>query len=158
MALQPHAPAPHLPNIAALQSVSIDEMLDATQRLSELLMEEAEHLKAMRVAELAPLQEEKLRLTRLLETAQARMAADPGFVTKANAAQREELLLLADDLAFAVEENFRHVSVARAVNSRVMQAISEVVSDHQRPATYDRSGMASSRAHLTVSLNLNQKA
>ncbi|MFM9891154.1 MAG: hypothetical protein ACKVOE_11055 [Rickettsiales bacterium] len=141
-----------------MQPISLRDLTQAAQQLSELLMLEGEHLRAMRVGELAALQEEKLRLTRLLETAQAHIAADKNFLGNARANEREELLLLADDLAYAVEENFRHASVARAVNRRVMQAITDVMSDQQRPATYDRMGLANSKSNLTLSLNLNERA
>lgn len=147
-----------LPKAPALQPISFRELTQAAQRLSELLMEESEHLRLMRVTELAAMQEEKLRLTRLLETAQATIAADKNFLANARPGEREELLLLADDLAYAVEENFRHASVARAVNRRVMQAITEVMSDQQRPATYDRMGLTNQSASLTLSLNLNERA
>lgn len=147
-----------LPQAPVMQPISLRELTQAAQRLAELLMQEGEHLRTMQVGELAALQEEKLRLTRQLETAQAHIAADKNFLANARPGEREELLLLADDLAYAVEENFRHASVARAVNRRVMQAITDVMSDQQRPATYDRMGLANSKSNLTLSLNLNERA
>jgi acyl-CoA synthetase (AMP-forming)/AMP-acid ligase II len=71
---------------------------------------------------------------------------------------REELLLRTDDLAFNVEDNFRKVSVARAVNQRVMQAIADVVNEQHRPGTYGRNGQTTSTQDLALSVNLNQRA
>ena len=147
-----------LPNAAALAAMNVNELMNATLRLSDILAEEGEMITAMRYKELPRLHEEKVRLTSLLETYQQRIAVDPGFIRNADQKTREELLLRTDDLAFNVEDNFRKVSVARAVNSRVMQAIMDVMQEQHRPGTYGRNGMASQATDLALSVNLNQKA
>jgi hypothetical protein len=68
------------------------------------------------------------------------------------------LLLRADDLAFNVEENFRKISVVRAVNGRVMQAIMDVMGEQHRPGTYGPKGVANQMGDLALSMNLNQRA
>lgn len=155
----------HIPlNMAANQAaavasqISLDELREATRRLTELLMEEADLLAAMRVADVLPLQQEKLQLTRTLEMAQAQLAAKSAFMQSASPEEREELLLMTDDLAYAVEHNHRQASAARTVNARVMQAIMDVATEQHRPASYDRLGQVSGREKLTLSLKLNQQA
>lgn len=138
--------------------LQVDELMDATLRLSDLLAEESTLIDALKFGEIARMQEEKSRLTKLLETYQAMMAADKGFLQGLPPKTREELLLRTDDLAVSVEENFRKLSVARAVNSRVMQAIMDVMGEAQRPGTYGRNGMATQNHDLTLSMNLNQQA
>lgn len=157
MQQQPH-PMHKLPNAAAFAGMTMDGLLDATQRMCEILSEESEHLAAMRIEPLAKLNQEKTKLTKQLETYQMLMASDPQFVLRADEKTREELLLLVDDLAVVTEENFRRTATARAVNQRVMQAIMDVVSENHRPATYGRSGQTASSADLTMSINLNQQA
>lgn len=147
-----------LPNAAARAQMSVNELMHATLRLSDVLAEESEHIDAMRYHELPKLNEEKVRLLSLLENYQRVMAADPDFIRAADARTREELLLRTDDLAFNVEENFRKVSVTRAVNSRVMQAIMDVMNDQQRPSTYGPKGIAAASSDLGLSMNLNQRA
>lgn len=154
--MQPNAHL--LPNAAARASMSVNELMHATLRLSDILAEESEHIDAMRYHELPKLNEEKVRLLSLLENYQRVMAADPSFIRTADERTREELLLRTDDLAFNVEENFRKVSVTRAVNSRVMQAIMDVMNDQQRPSTYGPKGVAASASDLGLSMNLNQRA
>lgn len=154
---RPQQPRP-LPNAAVLQSMSVDELMDTTLRLSDLLAKESELMSSMKIDELPRLNEEKLKLTAVLEIYQQVMANDPSFVKRADDKKREQLLLLADDLAFNVEENFRKVSVARAVNSRVMQAIMDVMSEQHRPGTYGRKGQASQNHDFTLSMNLNERA
>lgn len=147
-----------LPNAKPLAPKSINELMNATLRLSDLMNEEAVLLSEMRYGELPKLHEEKLGLTKLLESYQQLMAKDPSFVKNADAQDREELLLLTDDLAFSVEENFRKISAAKAVNGRVMQAIMDVMSEQHSPGTYGPQGMANPSADLALSINLNQQA
>lgn len=147
-----------LPNAGAIQAPSINALMSATLRMSDILNEESTMLTEMRFKELPALNEEKVKLTKLLESYQQLLARDPSFVRNADAQQREELLLLTDDLAFSVEENFRKVSVAKAVNSRIMQAILDVISEQHRPGTYGRDGVAAQSGDLALSVNLNEKA
>ncbi len=147
-----------LPNAAARASMSVNDLMHATLRLSDLLAEESEHIAALRYNELPRLHDEKLKLTSLLESYQRVLATDPDFIRQADARTREELLLRTDDLAFNVEDNFRKVSVVRAVNGRVMQAIMDVMGEQHRPGTYGPKGQATPMHDLALSMNLNQRA
>src|SRR5688572_23927020 len=144
-----------LPNGAMLQSMSIHELMDATMRLSDLLVEESDHIRHRRYADVAKLHEEKVRLSGLLETYQSVMAANPNFTGDADQKTREELLLLTDDLAVSVQENFHTVAVAKAVNGRVLQAMMDVMSEQQRPNSYGASGQSLQASNMTISMNLN---
>ncbi|MFZ4541708.1 MAG: hypothetical protein ACOYNL_07860 [Rickettsiales bacterium] len=150
---------PHqLPNAAALNAMSVHDLMHATLRLSDILAEESMLISELRYAELPKLHEEKVKLANLLEAYQQRLSVDPDFVRGADEKTREELLLRTDDLAFSVEENFRKLSVARAVNSRVMQAMMDVIGEQHRPGTYGPTGYAVQTNDLALSINLNQKA
>lgn len=153
-----HLNQQQLPNAAVRASMNVNELMDVTLRLSDILAQESEHIDARRYNELPKLHEEKTKLVSLLENYQRVLATDPDFVRSADERTREELLLRADDLALNVEENFRKVSVTRAVNSRVMQAIMDVMTDQHRPSTYGPKGVAASTADLALSINLNQRA
>jgi hypothetical protein len=156
-----HAQSNHhkpLPNAAAYASMNIDELMGATMRLADLLMLETECLTTMRIREIEGFQKEKLDLTTLIEQYQSRIATDPSFLANVEIKKREELLLMTDDLAFAVEENFRHTAVARSVNQRVMHAIRDALTESQSIGTYDRQGQTGGGSDLTLSMNLNQKA
>jgi len=157
--MQPQANHHHpLPQAHAIKVLSIDELMQATLRLSDLLQEESQLIQEMRFKDLPKLQEEKIKLTALLEMYQQRLATDASFVRSADEKVREELLLLTDDLAYTVEENFRQVSTARAVNSRIMQAMMDVMNDQHRTGTYGRTGAATGTGDMALSMNLNQKA
>ena len=147
-----------LPNGAIMQSMNIHELMDATLRLSDVLAEETDLIRARRYSEITKLHDEKLRLSGLLETYQSVLATKPDFIRNADEKTREELLYLTDDLAVSVRENFHAVAVAKAVNGRVLQAMMDVMSEHQRPSTYGASGQSLQSANLALSMNLNQKA
>lgn len=147
-----------LPNAAAIPAPSIGAMMGAAQRLSDLIAAESTILTEMRFKDLAALNDEKTKLTKQLEAYQQLLARDPSFVKNASEKEREELLLLTDDLAFNVQENFRKVSVAKAVNGRIMQAIMDVISEQHRPGTYGRDGITAQANDLALSVNLNEKA
>jgi flagellar biosynthesis/type III secretory pathway chaperone len=155
--MQPHSQN-MLPNGAILQSMSIQELMDATLRLSDVLTEETNFIRARRFADAAKLHEEKLRLSGLLETYQAVLATKPDFIRNADEKTREELLYLTDDLAVSVRENFHEVAVVKAVNGRVLQAMMDVMSEQQRPSTYGAYGQSLQASNLALSMNLNQKA
>jgi flagellar biosynthesis/type III secretory pathway chaperone len=123
-----------------------------------LLIEESTLLAERRYGELSRLHEEKVSLSKQLESFQTMIEKNPALVKEAEPNAREELILLTDELAQQVQDNFRQVAAAKAVNHRVMQAIMDVLSDDQRALTYTRDGMAHSANDLALSINLNQKA
>jgi flagellar biosynthesis/type III secretory pathway chaperone len=147
-----------LPNAEAMKAMNVNELMHATLRLSDIMAEESELLDAHRYHDIAKLHDEKLRLTGLLESYQHAMATNPNFLKSVDGGTREELLLRADDLAYNVEGTFRKVSVARAVNQRILQAIRDAMSEQHSPSVYGRNGMTATSDEMTLSMNLNQKA
>jgi flagellar biosynthesis/type III secretory pathway chaperone len=138
--------------------VSVDELMETILRLSDLLAKESDMLDSMKLKDLHTLQDEKQRLTKTLETYQQVMATRPEFLRGTDADTRKELLLRTDDLAITVEENFHRTAVARAVNQRIMQAITDVLSEQHSPGTYGPQGFATVPSDIALSINLNQKA
>lgn len=137
---------------------SVDELMDVTEQLADLLDEESEYLRTMQLQRLAPLHEEKIRLTQMMEQYQQLLATKPEIVQQASPEARERFAALAAEFTEIVKENFRLNAVARTVNQRVVQAISDAMFETQRPSTYNRQGNTSMSGGLAMSLNLNQKA
>ncbi len=136
----------------------LEELMDATARLADLLEEETHALQAMELDAVAKLHAKKLEITQLLESYQKQLKVNPDMLKGSGAGKLEEFSKLADDLTEVMEENFRRTAVARAVNQRIMQTIIETVSEHNRPGTYNRYGNSALQQDLSLSLNLNQKA
>ncbi len=152
-------PKQELPHIEVPPGgMDIDEMMDVTARLADLLEEETRCLRAMEMDALAKLHEKKLELTLMLEGYQKLLKSKPDLLKGADAEKLDEFARLSEDLTEVLEENFRRTAVARAVNQRVMQTIVDTISEHHRPATYNRYGTNHVQADMPMPLNLNQKA
>jgi flagellar biosynthesis/type III secretory pathway chaperone len=150
---------PQLPRTAKHMPISMDEMMHITARLNDILVAESGLLAKMKIKDVAPMQEEKQQLTQKLESFKQILATgNDAFVVEADPASREEMFNLAEDLMFNIEENFRLSEIARAVNQRVMQTITEAMADHQRVGVYGPKGHANAEPAVSLSINLNQRA
>ena len=112
----------------------------------------------MQIKKVAPLHDEKMRLTQRLEAYQRALDANPKALGENDPALEQQFVALSEEFNAIVKDNFRLNAVARTVNLRVVQAISDALFEEQRPAVYNRQGTASMTGDLTMSFNLNQRA
>lgn len=152
-----HVPHRALPKTVAPEKITIDDVLAATIKLKQILAKETDSLRQMKVKELGTLQQEKERLTKLLESYQALIKKNPNALGDIDDAMREELEIEMEEFTQVVEDNYRRVAVARAVNQRIVQAILDVVTEQQHVGTYTKQGVSASPS-MALSFNLNQKA
>lgn len=140
-------------------TMSLSDMMQVTEQLNQVLAAESALLKAMKVRELPPLQEQKAALSDQLEHFRLALAVDRSPIEHATDRERERMMMLADELALQIEENMRHTELARGVNARVMGMLSEAVSGSQRATTYGAHGRADTKSGaLSVPLNINAQA
>jgi flagellar biosynthesis/type III secretory pathway chaperone len=154
--MQPHQH--QLPKPPSPSGMSPADMMKSALRLREILEQENALLTRMKIREIGVFTEEKNKLSMRLEYYQRLLASDPVFIAGIDNAQREALLVATDELSYAIEENMHRTLVARAANQRVMQTITEALTDHHRLNTYGKRGQATSVGGDTISLSLNQKA
>jgi hypothetical protein len=110
---------------AAIREVALQptELLDLMIRLGDLLGHETELLRSGRVADIAPLQREKQRLTALQQKALKEFtAAEPG---QAPPALRAQLAAAAQRLARMVSENELALRIGRAAARRLLDMVVE---------------------------------
>lgn len=138
--------------------MDLDDLMDVTARLADVLEEETIYLRNMEVDALAKLHDKKTELLLMLEAYQRLLKSQPDLLKSADAEKLAQFAELSEDLTAVVEENFRRTAVARAVNQRVVQTIIETVSEQNRPGTYNRYGNSSLKQDLSLSFNLNHKA
>lgn len=155
MQLRTPGNAPQQPPIADLD---VYDLIAVTAQLKAILERETEHLKLMEVKELAKLQEEKLKLTKLMEGYKSILSKRPELIRALDPASREELVELTDGFNEALAENLRRTAVARAVNQRIVQAIMEVVTENTHAGTYNKYGASAVPSDMAVSFNLNERA
>lgn len=138
--------------------MDLDDLMDVTARLADVLEEETKYLRDMEIDALAKLHDKKMELTLMLESYQQLLKAQPDMLKSADAEKLAQFTELSEDLTAVVEENFRRTAVARAVNQRVVQTIIETVSEQNRPGTYNRYGNSNLKQDMSLSFNLNHKA
>lgn len=146
------------PQQPPLTDIDVYELISVTAKLTDILERETAHLKQMEVKELAKLQDEKLKLTKILESYKTLIAKRPELIRALDPASREELADLTEEFNHALAENLRRTAVARAVNQRIVQAIMDVVTENKHAGTYNKYGSTAAPADLAVSFNLNERA
>ena len=154
-----HQPQPHkLPKSSAYAKLNVEDIIAITGRLQHILLEENALLAAMKIKDLAPMHEEKLKLTRQLEAFKKQLVTDNSAVKAASDQNRETLLALSEDLNHAAEENLRRTTIAQKVNKQAMETIVGVIAERQRLHVYGSQGQANPSAPQTLSVNLNERA
>jgi len=152
-------PSQHrLPGKSHYTTLTLEDMMGITARLNAILLAESDLLGAMKIKEIVPLQEEKQKLSRQIESFQRQLATDRTIVQKANPATRDELLMLTDGLTATITENLRRTEIARGVNQRVMHTLMENLARKERLPTYGRDGHTQRGMPRTMSINLNERA
>lgn len=147
-----------LPEIQLGDSIPVNEVIAVTARLTDVLRLESEYLRVMNIREAGKLQDEKIRLTSWLEAQQKLISIRPELRDFIAAEERKAMEEVAVEFADAVEDNFRQVSIARVVNQKVVQAITDAMREQNSVATYNAQGANSTAGNASLSYNLNQRA
>lgn len=133
------------------------DLIVLTARLAQVLAEEADLLESMKVSKITALQREKTMLTGALEAMKKHISKHPEVMDELTAQEREDLESVIKIFSEILEENYRRLTMARAVNLRVVQAITEIVQESTRGDAYDRSGVTGKPVVDSVSVTLNEK-
>ncbi len=116
-------------------------LIDLSDRLSRLLARESEHLRAMRLNNLAALQDEKAKLTAAYSGAFESVRANPSAVKSAETGMRKALKDATSVLKEKVADNMSALSAAKMLNERLIRALSEAVATTLMPiAAYTATG------------------
>lgn len=137
--------------------VRIPDVITLTARLAQLLAEEADLLEAMNIKRVGELQKEKLMLVSALDALKKQIAKQPELLEEITDEERDDLVQVVRVFNEILEENYRRLSRARAVNQRVVQAITQAVQEATRGDVYDRKGEAGKPVIQTVSMTVNEK-
>ncbi len=116
-------------------------LLHLMRRLTEVMNIEIDLLKNNRPGDLEELQPEKAALASAYDDQMRQLREKPGLLDNVEGPLRQELH--DESLAFhtALKSNLAAISAARKVGERVVQAISNAVTDHLQPKFgYSRSG------------------
>ena len=114
---------------------SIEELIDLTERLTELMAQETEILNGMRPSEIGSLQSEKASLSIAYSDAVGAANSGASNVASARMDLRESLARTTARLQDAMADNLRAITIARAFNERLVRALGEAVIEQRHPAT-----------------------
>ena len=119
----------------------IDTLIELSDRLSRLLAHESEHLRAMRLNNLAAVQEEKAKLAAAYSSAFELVRANPLAVKSADTGMRKALKDATSGLKKKVADNMIALTAAKVLNERLIRALSEAVATTLMPlAAYTATG------------------
>ncbi len=138
------------------QSINMGNVMALIARLAQILALEVDHLSEMDVQAIDPIQNEKKWLAKAVELQLKRVQKYPYLLEEITDEEREdfrELVLVFNDIKL---ENHRRLLAAKEVNERVVQAITEVVNEHNRKPSYDIKGVPEEKLD-SVSVTLNEQ-
>ncbi|MBN8530426.1 MAG: hypothetical protein J0L97_00990 [Alphaproteobacteria bacterium] len=136
--------------------ISPDALITVTARLAQLLAEEADLLREMKIKELDKLKEEKLRLVNAMERQQKLMKDNPQIAATFSAEDKERIMQVMKLFREVRDEGFHRLTVAREVNRIMMQAIHDVVAESRAKVFYDKKGSTEDPSR-EASLSVNEE-
>ncbi|MDG1286086.1 MAG: hypothetical protein P8P30_00815 [Rickettsiales bacterium] len=138
------------------QSINMENVLALIARLAQILALEVDYLAEMDIQAIDPLQNEKKWLTKAVELQLKRVQKYPYLLEAVTYEEREEFADMISVFNEIKQENHRRLLAARDVNARVVEAITEVVNEHNRKPNYDLRGVPESKLD-SVSVTLNEQ-
>ena len=112
----------------------IVELIDLTERLTEVMAREVALLDAMRPSEIGPLQSEKAMLSTAYASAVGLVNKNAALVDEADPDTRDALTRATARLKETMAVNLRAIDVAKTFNERLIKALGEAVAE-SRPST-----------------------
>ena len=125
-----------------------------TARLAQVLATETDLLSSMRVSEIEKLQKEKIMLVEALERQKRLIERRPELLATMSDDQALELAQVIEIFQAVMKENHRRLLIAREVNRKVVEAISDAVTEANQNQVYDKTGSPDiSGGSIAVSLD-----
>ncbi|MEQ1789111.1 MAG: hypothetical protein ABL857_01575 [Rickettsiales bacterium] len=127
-----------------------------TARLAQLLAEEVDLLGDMKVKKIEALQKEKVFLTNALEAQRKLIERHPYMKDTIPSRDKKDLEDVAAVFQNILEENHRKLLLAKEINHKIVQAITDVVKETTQSRTYNGNGYTGMAAFNTLSITLNK--
>jgi flagellar biosynthesis/type III secretory pathway chaperone len=147
-----------LPNLAVSDTIPVEDIIQVSLRLTDLMAEETEHFRSMNIAAVTALQEEKNQLLIWLEAQQKMLAVHPEPAALIDDEDRDALEATIAEFTAVAKENFHQASIARDVNKRVVEAVTKAIQEQEVVSTYTPNGSNRNHHHVPISYKLNQNA
>ena len=136
--------------------LKMQDVVTITARLAQILAEEVDLLGNMQVSKIEALQKEKLFIISALEAQRKLLDRHPQIsetIPSQDKKDLEEVVSVFNDI---LEENHHKLLLAKKVNHEIVKAITSVVQDSTRRASYSMRGTSESAPFQTLSVTLNK--
>lgn len=121
---------------------NLQDFISTTDRLSEILENEIESLKKLRVRDLKPVEGEKYFLTEKLETYKKLLEKKPQIVHSLSKEERDELRIKALKFGSLVNEDRKQILRSKLATEMLMDTIKSAVQDNTAKSMgYNRMGI-----------------
>lgn len=140
--MRPEAqPRPPVAITTPAEAAGLVDRLEATMaELSALLADESRLVRAVRLTEARPLEQQKSELSQRYLADLARLKANAGYVRAAAGPRIDRLMKANDALQKALEYNLAILATAHAVSEGVIRSVSAAVQAKRAPTTYGANG------------------
>lgn len=135
---------------------NITDVITLTARLAQVMAEEVDLLREMKVSKIEALQKEKLFLTGALEAYRKLLDRQPELRQQLTAQQRFDLQEVTRVFNDVLKQNHERLLVAKEVNHRVVQAIRSCVSEQNGQSIYNHRGYSAVPGSQSLSVTLNK--
>lgn len=137
--------------------LKIQDVITLTARLAQLLAQEVDLLKEMKIKDIEALQNEKIFITNALEAQRKLLSKHPHMLDTIPSQDRHDLEAVADVFNDILAENQRKLLLAREVNNKIVSAIKEVVREHTTSKTYNGGGATHYAQFENMSVTLDSQ-
>jgi hypothetical protein len=143
-----------MPLLADDAADRVDQLIQLTERLTELVTLEAQAFEARRPQDAAAHVDETSRLANLYRHESARVRANPDLVATAALKQRTRLVRATEAFDAVLARQGRALAAAKTVTEGLVRAIAEeVATQRQQSASYGADASASTAGATAITLN-----
>jgi len=136
----------------------VEQLTILTERLTELIAQQAQAFEQRRPQDAAGMMDESSRLANLYRHESARVRADPRLVESAPLEARTRLVRATEAFDAVLARQGRAIEAARTVTEGLVRSIAEEVASQRTKATsYGASGLQTGQAAATA-ITLNKRA
>lgn len=156
MSTQTHESPKMAPKVPSPPTLRVQDVITLTARLAQLLAEEVDLLSEMKVSKIEALQQEKLFLINALEAQRKLIDKNPQLIESIPSQDKQDLQEVVNVFNDILEENHRKLLMAKEVNHKIVEAITQVVKESTASRSYDGKGYNGTAPFETLSVTLNK--
>jgi DNA repair exonuclease SbcCD ATPase subunit len=133
----------------------VEDVIDVTQKLTELLEREIELLKNLKPQDIRDLQQDKTALATVYERQIRNLRGKATLLAGVDAKLKERLRQATLRFQITLSENERAIRAVKTVSERLMRAVVSAVADHKSSTpSYTRAGLATGGAATATAVSM----